>query len=130
MILEFVTFRRSEDRTEEEFEMACQGIEEYLAACPGFLGRQLYRTAPEDLWIDLVFWSDLLNAEAAADGLRDDPRAGPFLECIEPDSVTLRHASLVRATASASGLPLSRRGTKCSPDRYPGRPGSDLREIR
>ncbi|HEV8558425.1 MAG TPA: hypothetical protein VGR06_18795 [Actinophytocola sp.] len=92
MTLEFVRFKLRDGVTDEELLEASRGVDAFLAEAPGFQSRQLYRDPTH--WIDLVVWSDLAAARAAAARIADDPRCTAFMDAIAAGSVVLSHAEL------------------------------------
>ncbi len=96
MILELVSFRLRPGVEQGRFEPALAAVDDFLAGQPGFLSRQVFR-ADDGTWFDLVRWRDLDSARNAAAAIRSDDRCRDFLDCLDPASVTMTHAQLVRS---------------------------------
>ena len=91
-VAEIVTFRLAAATPEAAFLDAARATGPLLATVPGFVSRRLSRGA-DGTWTDHVEWAS--RAEAAARAVTSDPAAGPFLAAIDPDSIVMRHASLL-----------------------------------
>ena len=95
-VVEIVTFRLIAGADETAFREAAQATDAALKANPAYGARVLTRD-PSGLWTDMVRWSSLAAAEAAAQGMMTDPAFGPFMALIDPASVQMRHADVVWA---------------------------------
>lgn len=93
-VVEIVTFRLIAGADEGAFREAAQATDAVLSANPAYGARVLTRD-PSGLWTDVVRWSSLAAAEAAAAGIMTDPAFGPFLALIDPATVEMRHAEVV-----------------------------------
>ncbi len=91
---EIVTFRTLPGHSTAAVTVAARGLEQFLAACPGFITRNL--TQSEDgTWTDHVLWSSLAEARAAGAKIMSDPGAGPFMAMIDGPSVRMSHAPVL-----------------------------------
>jgi heme-degrading monooxygenase HmoA len=97
LILELVSFRLRAGVSEEQFNEAVRAVDTFLAKRPGFLSRQVLTVDADDSRVDLVWWSDLADAQGAADAIRSDPHAASFMACLDPASVDLSHARLMHS---------------------------------
>jgi hypothetical protein len=97
--VEIVTFTLHPGIEATVFARAAAALDPWLAACPGFAGRCLSRSA-DGSWTDHLHWADMAAAEAAAAALPTRPEAMDFLSAIAPDSVAMRHEMIAhRQTA-------------------------------
>ena len=98
-VAEIVTFTLQPGTDPDSFARAAAGLDGWLAATPGFLGRCL-SCGPDGTWTDHVLWADMAAAMAAADAMPARPEAAAFMADIDPDSVAMRHATVLhRQTA-------------------------------
>ena len=59
-------------------------------------GRSRRLSAGADgLWTDHVVWAGMAEARAAADAIMTEADVAPFLGAIDPESVTMRHETLL-----------------------------------
>ena len=93
-VAEIVTFRLAAGVSEGEFLSAVRATEGFVEAAPGFVSRRLSR-GEDGTWTDHVEWASMDQAMAAAEALMADPTALPFLMAIDPDSIAMRHETLV-----------------------------------
>lgn len=104
MIVELVEFTTVAGLADDDFRRAAAAVDDFLADQPGFLARRLLAGGADRDWVDLVWWTDLDSARAAARAIAADERCAPFLACLEPGSVTLRHLR-VAADVGRGGVP-------------------------
>jgi hypothetical protein len=97
LILELVSFRLRAGVSGEQFNEAVRSVDTFLAERQGFLSRQVLTADSDGSWVDLVWWSGLEAAQSAAEAIRNDPRAAPFMACLDPASVSLSHARLTHS---------------------------------
>jgi hypothetical protein len=93
-VAEIVTFRLAAGVSEAAFLAAAWGTEDFVSRAPGFRGRRLSR-AGDGAWTDHVVWASMAEAKAAAETLMADPAAMPFLRAIDPDSIAMRHETIL-----------------------------------
>ncbi|MDJ1007200.1 MAG: hypothetical protein QNJ13_05185 [Paracoccaceae bacterium] len=92
--LEIVTFRLIDGVDKAAFLDAAKSTAPFLDETGAVLSRAL--TVDSDgLWTDVVHWTSLGAAEAAATELMTRPEAAAFLAAIDPASITLRHAAIL-----------------------------------
>lgn len=93
-VLEIVTFRLASGTDHAEFVAAARGTETPLRSHGGVIRRFL--TVDDDgLWTDIIEWSDLATAEAAASAISRTPEFAAFGGLIDADSITMRHAPIL-----------------------------------
>jgi antibiotic biosynthesis monooxygenase (ABM) superfamily enzyme len=97
-VTEIVTFRLAPGVTEAAFLAAARGTEAFVAAAPGFVSRRLSR-GEDGTWTDHVEWSSMADAVAASEALMADPAALPFLQAIDPATISMRHETLLMRMA-------------------------------
>jgi hypothetical protein len=90
---EYVTFRLAPGTDPAAFLAAARATDAALASHPGYLARHLSE-GPDGQWTDCVLWSDATAAHAAAAAAMSDPRFGPFMAAIAPESMVMRHETL------------------------------------
>ena len=93
-VAEIVTFRLQSGVDDAAFLEAAATTIPFVEAAPGFLSRRLTRGV-DGTWTDYVVWSSMANAKAAAEALMADPAVLPFLEAIDPESITMRHEAIL-----------------------------------
>lgn len=89
-VLEMVSFRLMPGVTEPAFLAAAGATAAPLRDQPGFLGRRLTRS-DDGVWSDLVLWSSLPEALAAAEVMMAEPTFGPFMAAIDMSTISMRH---------------------------------------
>jgi hypothetical protein len=95
--LESCTYRLLPGTDRDAFLAANEPVERWLAAQPGYRGRQL--TGDEDgAWHDLVWWADRSSAEAAAVAFMEAPEAVEMNGMLDPGSLVFRHLRVVRTS--------------------------------
>ncbi|MBV6647004.1 MAG: hypothetical protein KI790_16220 [Cyclobacteriaceae bacterium] len=89
-ILEITSFKLKEGVTEEDLLKGAEKMQnEFLSNVEGFISRTL--TKEEDgIWRDVIFWKDHHVLEETAEVLMKSPAAGPFMSCIDFESVEMK----------------------------------------
>lgn len=90
-VMEIVRFSPVSGATSASLVEAARGMETWLAAQPGFVGRRLGRSN-DDTWVDWIEWSDMASAKAAAAKITDAPATAAFLAMIDMATVEMRHS--------------------------------------
>lgn len=93
-VLEIVTFRLVEGTDGAAFLDAARGTEAMLRD-RGALVRRFLTVDEDGLWTDVVEWTSRDAALAAAEAVMAEPSFQPFMAMIDPDSVAIRHASIL-----------------------------------
>ena len=93
-VAEIVTFRLAAGVSDADFLAAARDVEGILSRAPGFRARNLSGTG-DGTWTDHVVWESMAQATAAAESLMANPAAGPFLQAIDPDSIAMRHETIL-----------------------------------
>jgi hypothetical protein len=92
-VIELALFKLKSNVTESHFLVALRGTNQWLASQPGFVRR--YHGTSDEGRMDLVEWENMAAAKAAADQFVTAPEIQIFLECIEPETVIMRHFEFV-----------------------------------
>ena len=90
-VMETVTFKLNEGATREAFAAAAQGMNDWVAAQPGFVRRRLSCT-DDGTWVEQIEWASMDDAKAAAAKIGKEPGNAPFLQAIDGPSVSLTHS--------------------------------------
>jgi hypothetical protein len=93
-VIEIVIFKLAPDSSEADFLKAVETTNVFLSKQPGFLARRLSR-GDDGSYIDHVEWASLAEAKAAAEGSMNQPQLMPFLNMIDPASMTMLHNALL-----------------------------------
>jgi hypothetical protein len=94
--LETVTFRLRPGVDPAAFLAAAAATAGPVSRQPGFRDRRLVR-GDDGRWTDLVAWSDLTAARAAAQAIMAEPAFGPFVALIDPEGMEMRHDTIAWA---------------------------------
>ncbi|MFK7838197.1 MAG: hypothetical protein AB8B60_18455 [Sulfitobacter sp.] len=92
-VAEIVTFRLLEGTDPAAFVAAARAIEPLLRLSSEVLSRTLSK-AEDGTWTDHITWTSMAAAKATAEKMMAAPEAGPMMQMIDPDHVTLRHAMI------------------------------------
>ncbi|MBM7070379.1 hypothetical protein [Actibacterium sp. 188UL27-1] len=94
-VVEVVEFRLAEGADQDKFMDAVDTLEaSFLCNAPGYVSRTLTQSE-NGLWLDMVYWTSLDEALAAADAIILDESAIPFMQAIDPASINMAHWSIV-----------------------------------
>jgi len=93
-VLEFASFRLAPGTDRATFLDSAKATEAMLRARGTLIRRQL-TVDTDGLWTDVVEWRSLEDAQSAAKDLMEDPDFLPFLQQIDMDSATMRHAQIL-----------------------------------
>ncbi len=93
-VAEIVTFRLAPGVDQAGFLRAASQTRGFVAAAPGFIARTLTR-GDDGLWTDYILWRDMKAAKMMADAFMSEPSVKPFLQAIDPKSVTMRHETVL-----------------------------------
>jgi hypothetical protein len=92
-VAEIVTFRLIDGANPEVFTKAAEAMLPFLRGTGAMTGRIL-SCDPGGLWTDHLTWTSLEAAQSAAKAMFDRPEAAPFMQVIDPDTVSMRHAPI------------------------------------
>jgi hypothetical protein len=94
-VVEIAEFRLASGAIEAEFLKSSAGLDGFLRDSDGFVSRQLVRH-DDGKFADLVTWARLESAHAAMTRAEKDPRAQAYFGFIAMETVSMRHAAVVR----------------------------------
>lgn len=89
-VTEVVTFKLAAEASASGFKLSAAAVEKELQKIPGYQRRSLLQSDTGE-WIDIVNWSQLTIAKAAAVSLQENPVAQQFFGHIDPNSVVLNY---------------------------------------
>lgn len=89
-VLEIVHFRTKPGVGETDVLTASAETQEWLRQMPGYLHRELSLN-DDGLWIDIVHWRSLAEAQAAAQAIMQQPCAANFMTMLDPEQLTMYH---------------------------------------
>jgi quinol monooxygenase YgiN len=92
---EIVLYRLLPDTDRHRFLAISAEATAWLRQRPGFLSRELLED--DGQWVDLVQWSTMDDALAAADAFGQAPEAAAFMALVELDSIRMLHPSRIVA---------------------------------
>jgi hypothetical protein len=91
-VLEIVRFRAVPGA---DLATAARAVDQWLARQPGFVSRSLAGPDDEGYYLDVVRWSSLAQAEAAATTLMVAEEGATFLAAIDPATIDMKHWPIV-----------------------------------
>lgn len=89
-VIEIVQFRLANGVDRRDFIAAATETMSVLCATDGFLGRSLTE-GQDGSWTDYVKWTDMKAAEAAMAASMENAALLPFIQSIDPDSISLSY---------------------------------------
>jgi hypothetical protein len=75
------------------------GVSSWVAGQPGFMSRELAYDAGGERWVDVIWWTSLEHAKAAAAAAMSSPSCAPMFSLIDQASTLMLHAELTIAVA-------------------------------
>ena len=87
---EIVIYRLKAEAHRDQFLEVSARATEWLRNRPGYLGRELLEDESGQ-WVDLVRWTTMEDALAAASAFMEVPEAAAFMDAVEPESITMVH---------------------------------------
>jgi hypothetical protein len=93
-IIEIVSFKLVKGAEDAAFLKAVEATNTFLKSQKGFVARRMSRDET-GTYIDHVEWATLDNAKAAVELSMQQPDLVPFLQMIDPNSMSMRHNALV-----------------------------------
>jgi hypothetical protein len=93
-IIEIVSFKLAKGADEAAFAESLEATNIFLKAQTGFVARRLSRNE-QGTYFDHVEWATLDNAKAAMDSSMKQPELMPFLQMIDPSSMSMHHNALL-----------------------------------
>jgi len=96
-VAEIVTFRLITGTDPDAFAKAAQDMMPFLHGTGSMTGRVL-SCDPDGTWTDHITWTSLEAAKSAASQMFERPEAGPFMQMIDPEAMSMRHAPILMQT--------------------------------
>lgn len=90
-VFEVVVFKARESVATDDLVEAAAAVNEFISGQAGFIDRRLLRPVGEDAWVDVLRWTDLAAAEAAAGAAMESPVCGRFFGLIDADADAMFH---------------------------------------
>jgi hypothetical protein len=97
-VLEMVLYRLQDGVSQETILTLSDEIQKWLVQQPGYLDRDLLM-AEDGQWLDLVYWSSMVEAMAASEKIFAQPFAANFGNIFAPNATSL-HLYQVRNYAA------------------------------
>lgn len=88
--VEVVTFALNVGVSESQLVNAAYKINADLAKQPGFISRNLAFDKKGE-WVDIIHWRNLASAEAAAQNMMQNEKAGEFFSLIDQNKMKMVH---------------------------------------
>lgn len=92
-VAEIVTFRLIDGINPETFTKAAEAMLPFLRGTGAMTGRIL-SCDPDDQWTDHLTWTSQEAGQSAAKAMFDRPEAAPFIQMIDPATMSMRHAPI------------------------------------
>ena len=92
-VLEIVSFRLVDGSDEAAFLSAARGTEDMLRQ-RGSLKRRYLVKSEDGRWTDVIEWTSMEEALAAAEDVMSEPDFAPFGAMIDGATVDMRHATI------------------------------------
>ena len=102
-VLELVVFELAAGVTRDQFLATVDSVSSWISSQPGFISRELSYDAQRDRWIEVVWWSTLQDAQAAAEVAMTSESCAPMFGCIDMESTLMLHGELAIAPVLAAG---------------------------
>ena len=93
-VVEQVIYKIKEGISESDFIRQNESLNKWVMDQPGFLYRSLTK-APDDMWIDIVYWKNMESAQKAAETFSSAPECAQVMQAIVEDSVSISHLDVV-----------------------------------
>jgi hypothetical protein len=93
-IIEIVSFRLVSGVAEKDFLQAVEATNTFLTSQKGFVARRMSKDAVGN-YFDHVEWATVENAKVAMESSMKQPELLPFIQMIDPASMSLVHNQLV-----------------------------------
>ena len=94
-VLEIVTFKTKPGVSDAQVLSAADGLQREVERLDGYRARRLLKT-DDGTWVDMVWWTTLEAAHAAAQTIETQPIAQTFMEIADAQSIRMLHARPVK----------------------------------
>jgi hypothetical protein len=96
LIVEMAQFRLIRGSDEQGFLKEADAVQKnFLKKQSGFIDRELLK-AEDGLWVDILHWSTMEEAQRASEAMLKDPACAEFIRKIDPASISMLHVKQVR----------------------------------
>ena len=102
-VVELVVFKLADGVSREQFLGTVDPVSTWIGRQPGFVSRELSYDADGDSWIDVVWWSSLEEAQAAAELAMNSESCAPMFGLIDMESTLMLHGELAIPRVVAAG---------------------------
>jgi len=89
-VIEVVLFEVFEGYSEEQVETAFASLNDIIKLYPGFLRRTTAKNG-EGKYMDILYWTDMKSAKAAASDIMKNQNAAAIFNIIKPESMQMYH---------------------------------------
>ncbi len=89
-VVEVVLFEIHEGYSKEEAEIILSSLNDIIKLYPGFIERTTAGTGDKK-YIDIVYWTDIKSAKAAATDIMKNQNALAVFNIIKPESIQMYH---------------------------------------
>ena len=96
MIIEITQFKLVAGVSDEEFLKEAEAVQKsFLKKQSGYIDRELLKS-DDDLWVDILHWNSMGEAQKAAEVMMDDPATQDFMQKIDLSSVKMLHLTQMK----------------------------------
>jgi len=92
--IEVVIFKSKADVSDSQLKTAALAITQILKDMPGFISRE-FGVSEDGNYLDVVHWTDLPSAKAAAEKVMSIPKCGEFFSLIDKNQMQFMHFTKV-----------------------------------
>jgi len=100
-VLELVVFSLVDGATRGQFLGTVDAVSEWIKTQPGFISRDLSYSAEQNRWIEIIYWSSMRDAEAAAKAAETSDSCAPMFALIDMESMLFLHGEPAIAAVAA-----------------------------
>ncbi|CAM2946398.1 hypothetical protein [Vibrio neptunius] len=93
-VIEIVSFKLLAGTTSEDFIVAANQSQKFVATLKGFQYRSLSHNAENDTWTDVVYWDSMEDAKSAGEQFVHCAECQPLMALIDSESVNMQHQVL------------------------------------
>lgn len=92
--IEVVIFKAKAGVSDSQMQTAALAVTPILKEMPGFISRE-FGTSEDGKYIDIVHWTNLPSAKAAAEKVMGIPKCGEFFGLIDQNQMQFMHFTKV-----------------------------------
>ena len=93
-VIETVSFKLAEGVEDADFIKTTDAVSSYLQSCKGFNTRRLSK-ADDNTWLEHIEWDNMDDAKAASASFMDQESIVPYMQSIDPETVSMSHQDLL-----------------------------------